>query len=381
MRIKGKISTGIVTLVIVSLLASIVPAAGISMGKKDKPQVNHPPAGVSQTLTEQDKTAHLTNEQENMLQPVEENEPTQHNEIDQPTGEIPKNSSSQLTEENNTFQLTQYISPQVQTEPIQSKVADSQNENVIILDKEKISEYLKSAGETYEQWQERTEYTGVRLPREKELELYDQGYDFYDIQVAKELAGLCGKRPEDLLTLKGKTIFEVENGNIVDKSKPWDDVIKGLDIKFIKPTDAFGITHSQINEMKQQGLSDRNIQEAAILSFNYKKEYKSILKEIKKGKTVKGLKKEYWEEKNNSLKEQKVSKVKAEENTEKILKRQYNITNDDIKKAKEYGIEKIVDIAMAKGISGDDKVKFEDVLKAKRDKGSWKDVNAQMGGE
>ena len=256
------------------------------------------------------------------------------------------------------------------------KEEPKEENQVKVIDAKDIPQLIGEKEETYEEWESRMENSN-KLPREKELELYNQGYDFYDIQVAEDLAGLCGKTPEELLELKGKTQYTVEGGEIKENSTPWSQITSQLNINIQKPTQALGITPEQIEEMKSQGLKEDEIEQVAILSFNYRKDYKDIVNEIKQGKTVKDLKKQYWEKNREEAREKKVSDKDAKENTERVLKKQYNITDEEIEKCKSKGVSDIVEIAMAKDIAIKNNMKLEKVLEIKKDRKDWEKVNEE----
>lgn len=234
---------------------------------------------------------------------------------------------------------------------------------------------------SYEQWQESIEKSSKTLPKEKQIELYNQGYDFYDIHIAEDLAAMCNKTPQELLELKGKTTYEArKDGSIYENSgKEWSEIVKELNITLVKPTEALGISDEKLYEMKKQGLSDNEIHQVVILAFNYNQDYKDILKELKNGKKLDELKKIYWEQKMNDSQKRNVSTDVAQKNTEKALKKQYNITDDDIKLCKNNGITNIVDIAVAKDISKQSQKSLQKVLEIKKTKGNWKEVKAEMG--
>lgn len=231
---------------------------------------------------------------------------------------------------------------------------------------------------TYEQWKEGMEGNSKKLPREKVLELYNEGYDFYDIATAENLAGLCGKTPQELLELKGKNTYTTVNGNLIENSNPWENIITQLNIKMQKPTEALGFTKKQIDEMKAQGLNDNDIEQVAVLSFNYKKEYKSILNDLKKGKNIEELKKQYWENNREDSKKQDADPEVAKKNTEKVLRKKYNITDEDINKCRSYGINEIVEIAIAKYVSQENNVGIDKVLELKKSKMNWKTVKEEL---
>lgn len=233
---------------------------------------------------------------------------------------------------------------------------------------------------TYDEWKASMESEN-KLPREQELALYNQGYDFSDIQEAEDLAVLCGKTPQDLLALKGKRTYSTDGGSIKDISKPWSDVIKELNITMEAPTQAMGITSDQISDMKQQGLSDADIEQVAVLAFNYHKNYKEILSAIAQGTSVEDLKKQYWQTRHDEAQKQDVSKDKARANTERLLRKQYNITDDDIKTCGTYGINDIVEIALAKDVAIKNNIGLSKVLQLKKTKNNWNDVRNEAGGK
>lgn len=233
---------------------------------------------------------------------------------------------------------------------------------------------------TYDKWQTAMEQSTKKLPRDQELALYNQGYDFYDIEVAENLAGLCEKTPQELLTMKGKTTYTTDVGSIKESSKPWSDIVSALKIKLETPTQALGISSAQIDDMKQQGLSEADIEQVAILSFNYKKDYHEILKQITKDTNIESVKKKYWQTRQDDAKKQEPKEI-AKANTEKLLKKQYNITDDDIKKCGQGGLTNIVEIAIAKDIAIKNNIKLDQVLQIENNKKNWQEIRAEAGGK
>lgn len=133
--------------------------------------------------------------------------------------------------------------------------------------------------------------------------------------------------------------------------------------------------------MENLSLSDEDIQQIIILSYNYKKDYKEIMESIKKGTTIDELKKQYWQKRNDNSTNKVISEEKTKKNTEKVLKKQYKITDDDIKMCSKYGINDIVEIAMAKDIAEKNNIKLEKVLQIKKTRPRWTDIRKEAGGK
>lgn len=238
--------------------------------------------------------------------------------------------------------------------------------------------------DNYEDWQQDEESSN--LTHEEELVLYNQGYDFSDITEAEHLSMLSGKTPQEILGMKGKTTFDTEKqadgtSTIVKKEvKTWQQVMDTLGVKDQSITDVLGVSSQQIDDMKRQGLTDAQIQEASALAFNYKKDYKDILKEMKNGKKIEDLQKEYWEENMTSLKNRNTFAQDDQAENEKILKKQYNITDDDIAKCKQYNITSTIEIAYAKDMANKHNVTLEKVLELKKQYNDWNKVSDTLGG-
>lgn len=258
------------------------------------------------------------------------------------------------------------------------KEEPKQENNIKVIDEKDIPQLI---GE------KRVESSSNKLPRERQIELYNQGYDFYDIHKAEELSALCSKTPEELLAVKGKSKDEISNSKekgtlaMQQNGKTWDEVIKELNIKYENPTEVLNPLDEQKAKMKGLGLSDQQIGQSISLALNYKKENSEVAAEFKKGKTYEQIEKEYIEERNNVSKSRKVPEAVAKENTEKLLKKQYNITEEDIKKCQQNGTTEIVDIAIAKDMANKNNIKLDKVLEIKKSKKNWSEVSTELGGD
>ena len=220
-----------------------------------------------------------------------------------------------------------------------------------------------------------------KLPREEVIRLYNSGYDFYDISVAESLSMLCNKTPQELLPIKGKTQYIVNEGSIQEEEKDWKEIVDQLGIKLQKPTEVLEISQEQTDIIKKQGYTDEEVQMIVITAFNYKVGYNYIIAELKKGKTLDEVNKECWNKRRQDSKKIIVSKDTARKNTKNVLKKQYKITEEDIKLSKDKGITDMVEMAMAKDIASKKKVKLEDVLKEKiKENKSWKEIPDGQGG-
>lgn len=218
------------------------------------------------------------------------------------------------------------------------------------------------------------------LSRQTAIALYHEGYDFYDIEVAKDLAVFCKKTPIELLKIKGKVQYiaigenDEGNTNLVDSSKTWEEVTDELNIKLEKPTESLNIPAPQIEELKILGLEEHQIEVVFALAFNFNKDYKEIASEFKKGKTEKELEERFSDEKKKESEKNKVNPIQAMKNTEKLLIKQYAITNEDIEICKLNGITNIIDISFAKDVAIKNKISIKKVLELHNKHKQWDKV-------
>lgn len=215
------------------------------------------------------------------------------------------------------------------------------------------------------------------LSRSTALALFDQGYDFYDIEVAKELAKFCAKTPLELLKTKGKSMYvpseddEQKNIMLRVQSKSWAEIVEELGIKIEKPTKVLGIAAEKIEELEQQNLDENEIEAVFAMAYNFQKDYQEIASELKRGSTVEELEKRYTEEREAKLRQKKVDEKLAKKNTEKILINKYQITEQDLEKFKKYGITNLVDIAFVKDLAIKSNMNEDQILELKNKYKSW----------
>jgi len=223
------------------------------------------------------------------------------------------------------------------------------------------------------------------LSRRTALALYDQGYDFYDIEIAKELALFCTKTPLELLQIKGKSVYVSSEDeaqgkvNIENQSKSWAEVVEELGIKLEKPVEALGIPDEKISELKQQNLDDNEIEAVFAMAYNFQKDYREIASELKRGSTIEELEKRYTEERESESRQKRVDAKIAKKNTEKILINKYQITDKDIEKCKKHGITNLVDIAFAKSLAKKSNMNLDQILELKNEHKQWNRVAEKAG--
>lgn len=130
--------------------------------------------------------------------------------------------------------------------------------------------------------------------------------------------------------------------------------------------------------MQKEGLTEKQIIDAAVLAKNYSKDKDEVFNKIKDGSTLEEIKKDYFEEK---LKIKKAEPTKEEvfKNIEDAIKKQYNITDAEINKYKESGFNAI-DISIAESLAKKYNKKVQDILSMKKNIKEWKDVYSLLGG-
>jgi hypothetical protein len=279
-------------------------------------------------------------------------------------------------------------------EEFRKKVAERENET---LAKELGKQYSKSEEEIRKMKSELGNWKDVSvklmqdkksLTKEKILELRDEGYSLSDIDEAERLALMCDKTPEEILAVKGKTSDydqKVDNDGkgtnnaAVDNSKSWDEVIQILKIETRTPAEKAGVSKARVEELKKNGVSEDEINKAAVLVQNYKKDFDEVLNEIKKGKKFEELDDQYNKEKMDTPQYKALHEKKLLEAEENLLKKNYKVTDDMINKCHNYGI-KGIDIIVIKKLIDKHNLPVEQVLKLYSQKKDLKLLVQEMGG-
>ena len=212
-----------------------------------------------------------------------------------------------------------------------------------------------------------------QLTKERVEKLIRQGYRLSDIGMADHLSVYCEKTAEEILAYKTKTG--------TNKSKTWDDVIKELKIDTRSIAEKKGMPVELINKLKNQGLSQIEIDNIALLAKNFGKTYDEVLDEVKKGKKAEQIEEQYRKERfeKSSVKNRPLSQAQAELEKRMIVK--YNITDEDIKKCNQLGIKSVIIVGHAKFIARSHNTTLDQVLELKKKHANWNDVVEELEGK
>jgi len=85
-----------------------------------------------------------------------------------------------------------------------------------------------------------------------------------------------------------------------------------------------------------------------------------------------------WENNREDSKKHDADPQVAKNNTEKVLRKKYNITDEEINTCRSYGINEIAEIAIAKYVSQENNVGIDKVLELKKSKMNWKAVKEEL---
>jgi cell division protein YceG involved in septum cleavage len=209
------------------------------------------------------------------------------------------------------------------------------------------------------------------LTQEQIVKLYEKGYGLQDIEKAQQLAGISGKSMESILELKGKKLGKEQE----DKEKSWDAVNKELGLDRESQLNKIGMKTSGLEALKEEGLTEDQAWKAGALAFNYKKPIKEIVDNLKKGKSLDLIQKQYRGEKVKEMLANVKSKVKNGQIKKAELKK---ITNDDVSKCKNAGITDNKQIVMLKILSDNYKITLDEVLKIYADRKTIPGVEKEL---
>ncbi len=228
----------------------------------------------------------------------------------------------------------------------------------------------------YEKWKEslkkiNDKNKATTLTKEKLEELYDSGYSLNDIEKAEKLSVSSHKSIEDILKLKyshkGNTLFQTD--------KSWDDIESDLLGSTTKDNELKSL-NAEAEAMKNKKLSKEQISQINILSLNYGKDTNLIISDMESGKTYEELDKQYWEEHQAELR--KVDTQKSQTEIENTARKKNNISDDDIKLAKKYGVQNIIEIGYAKSLTQKYNSSLEHVLELKSKDKKWTAVENML---
>lgn len=276
------------------------------------------------------------------------------------------------------------------------KTSDTNVSGVNSFDEALIKSFMKTYGVSREEilklkadlgdWSEisKTLYEkkhGKSFSEDKIIELYNEGYNLQDISHAQDIAMLCDKTAEEILVMKGKPVQASGSGDKYSnssKTKSWDEIEKILNVDNRNAEEQLGITKEKKEELRKEGLTEKQIIDGAVLAKNYNKDKDEVFKRIKDGGTIEEIKKDYFEEK-LKIKGAEPTKEEISKNMEDAIKKQYNITDAEIKKYKESGFDAI-DICIAESLAKKYNKKVGDILSMKKNIKEWKDVYSLLGG-
>jgi hypothetical protein len=139
------------------------------------------------------------------------------------------------------------------------------------------------------------------------------------------------------------------------------------------------VSKARVEELKKNGVSEDEINKAAVLVQNYKKDFDEVLNEIKKGKKFEELDDQYNKEKMDTPQYKALHEKKLLEAEENLLKKNYKVTDDMINKCHNYGI-KGIDIIVIKKLIDKHNLQVEQVLKLYSQKKDLKLLVQEMGG-
>ncbi len=245
-----------------------------------------------------------------------------------------------------------------------------QNDLPITFDSQK-----KINATTYEEWKKSQNKMNimkkdVSLTKEKISELYDSGYSLADIEKAEELSILCGMDVVEVLNFK----YYRKDNVLTTSDKSWEMIEDDLSSAKNHAFNKLKIPKDKIKKLKNEHFTNDQIIEVGILALNYAKDYDRILKDFKSGKTYNQLDKEYWEERNNDLKNKLANRVSDQKDLENGIKNDYKISDEDIQLGGKYGINQIIEIGYAKNLAEKYKTSLKNVLELKIKEKNWNDV-------
>jgi len=243
---------------------------------------------------------------------------------------------------------------------------------------------LKQIGATnYEEWKEMknriiTQKTGKKLSKEHIVELYNKGYSLNDIEKAESISILYDIEIDEILNLK----YDVQDKRVIPSKRTWEEIEadivadKGIQSSKIK------MSEKTIKALKEKGLTDEQLVEIEVLALNYGKECSEIAKEMQAGKSYDQLDEKYWNERRSKVEADAKQSILSQEELEAKIRDERKITDEEIKLCSKYGINKIIEIGLAKDIADRYNTTLEKILKLKSENISWsKVIEVLKGGE
>lgn len=212
-----------------------------------------------------------------------------------------------------------------------------------------------------------------QLPKDKVLELYEQGYSVEDIEKAELFAAQCDKSPEEVLKIKGRTLDFVMRDvdeNAKKNTKTWDEVAAVLGIDNREWYEKLGISKNDVERMKKKGYSEKQIADIVALASKYNKNYKETFEQVEKGKSIEKLEEVYKKERENN--KNIVEGPDSEEREAGYIK-QLGITQEVVDKCKKNGLRDL-DMAEVSYLSNQYKVSADLIIEKYKKTGNWQAV-------
>lgn len=248
--------------------------------------------------------------------------------------------------------------------------ANKENNKAKSLASLKILSKLDSSN--YEKWKESLKKINGKnkattLTKEKLDELYDSGYSLNEIEKAEKLSISSHKTIDDILKLK----YSHKGKTLVPTDKSWEDIESDLLGSTTKGNELKSL-NAKADILKNKKLSKEQISQIDILSLNYGKDTNLIFSDMESGKTYEELDKQYWEEHQDELR--KLDTQKSQMEIESTAREKNNISDDDIKLAKKYGIQNIIEIGYAKSLTQKYDSSLKHILELKSKEKKWSAV-------
>ncbi|WHH58412.1 hypothetical protein [Petroclostridium sp. X23] len=254
---------------------------------------------------------------------------------------------------------------------------------------------IKLGAPTYENWESAVmsitedKYNQI-VSKERINQLYDEGYGLQDINKALQLTLTTNGNFDAILKKIGKLTYEPEESadqnsiakdKASDKNKKWAAIEAELGVDTQSEIKKLGLSEKEINQHKGKGLKSEEIMQIAVISKNADKSFDDIYNEYKKsGKKLEDMHKEYIEKKLKSNMPAPRKNPQSLEEAEQEIREQYHITDQEIQKCKEYGINRIYEIGYVKSLSEKHKQSVEKILALKKKNKEWNVVRKVLEG-
>lgn len=228
-------------------------------------------------------------------------------------------------------------------------------------------------------------------------DMYDKGYSLQDIDSACEYAAASGLSPEKILQSKEKDgryeLVKTKNdkGEEVEKVldnniKLWDAAANKLKVDFGTYASMLGSNDKTFKSAGSDEMSGRQKFDMLLVSHRYNVTYNDVYKEIKVGKKLPEIERTYLSKLNKESSkmlmqsQSKSAEAEVKPTTDDILISTYKITEDEIKKFEENGIQNVSEMAEAKHLAAKYKISIDKVIEAKKAEKEWEEVDKKLGG-